>query len=62
MARKVLVAYGSKHGGTREIAERIGQVLQEAGLAVTARSADETGDVASYDAVVLGSAVYAGQW
>jgi menaquinone-dependent protoporphyrinogen oxidase len=62
MAQNVLVAYGSKHGGTREIAERIGQVLQEAGLAVTTCSADEADDVASYDAVVVGSGVYAGQW
>ena len=28
---KILVAYGTKYGATAEIAERIGQVLREAG-------------------------------
>ena len=62
MANKVLVAYGSKYGATREIAERIGAVLKEAGLAVTVASAASVDSVSAYDAVVLGSGVYAGQW
>ncbi|NLF02397.1 MAG: flavodoxin [Anaerolineales bacterium] len=62
MANKLLVAYGSKYGATREIAERIGKVLAEAGLAVTVASAADVDSVSAYDAVVLGSGVYAGQW
>ena len=62
MERKVLVAYGTKYGATAEIAERIGQVLRDAGLGAEVRAADRAGDPAGYDAVVLGSAVYIGQW
>lgn len=59
---RVLVAYGSKYGATAEIARRIGEVLESAGLGVDVKSADQVSDLAPYRAVVLGSAVYAGQW
>ena len=62
MEKKVLVAYGTKYGATAEIAERIGQVLREAGLGADVQPADRVGDLAPYAAVVLGSAVYIGQW
>lgn len=62
MDRRVLVAYATKHGGTAEIAERIGQVLRQAGLSVEVASADRAGDPSGFGAVVLGSAVYVGQW
>jgi len=62
MESRVLVVYGTKHGATAGIAARIGQVLQEAGLAVDVKPAGEAGDVSSYQAVVLGSAVYMGRW
>ena len=62
MSDKVLVAYGSKHGATAEIAEAIGRAIQEAGLTVDVLSADAVGSLSPYQAVVLGSAVYAGMW
>jgi len=62
MENKVLVAYGTKYGATAEIAERIGQVLREAGLGADVQPADRVGDLPPYAAVVLGSAVYIGQW
>lgn len=62
MANKVLVAYATKYGATAEIAERIGQVLCQAGLQADVLPADRVGDVSAYSAVVLGSAVYIGQW
>jgi menaquinone-dependent protoporphyrinogen oxidase len=62
MSDKVLVAYGSKHGATAEIAEAIGQAIQEAGLEADVMSADAIDSVSPYGAVVLGSAVYAGMW
>jgi menaquinone-dependent protoporphyrinogen oxidase len=62
METRVLVAYGAKYGATAEIAEKIGQVLQEAGLAVDVKPADQAGNPQSYAAVVLGSAVYMGRW
>jgi len=62
MAKQVLVAYGSKYGATAEIAQKIGDVLREAGLEAEVKSAKHVGDLSSYDAVVLGSAAYAGGW
>jgi menaquinone-dependent protoporphyrinogen oxidase len=59
---RVLVAYATKHGATGEIAEKIGQVLGQAGLDADVLPADQVSDLAPYDAVVLGSAVYAGRW
>lgn len=59
---RVLVAYGSKHGATAEIAQAIGGVLGEAGLDVDVRRAGEVHSLEPYRAVVLGSAVYAGRW
>ena len=60
----VLVVYGSRHGGTRGIAERIGDVLRTEGLAAEVLAADHvTGvGVGDADAVVVGSGVYMGSW
>src|SRR3954447_17805409 len=59
---KILVAYASEHGATREIAEHIGRALGDAGLDVDVRDADDVNDVAPYDAAVIGSAVYMRPW
>lgn len=60
---KVLVAYASKHKATAEIAQAIGEALREfQALDIDIRSVELVEDIRSYDAVVLGSAVYAGQW
>lgn len=62
MENKVLVAYATKYGATGEIADKIGEVLRQAGLHVDVLPADRAGDLDAYRAVVLGSAVYIGQW
>jgi menaquinone-dependent protoporphyrinogen oxidase len=59
---KVFVIYGSRHGGTKGIAERIGEVLRSSGLDAVVASAIETPDPASADAFVVGSGVYMGSW
>jgi menaquinone-dependent protoporphyrinogen oxidase len=58
----VLVAYATKYGATAGIAEKIGQLLVESGVGAEVLPAEGVGDLAPYTAVVLGSAVYAGQW
>jgi len=58
----VLVAVASRHGSTREIADAIAQELQVPGVHAEVRTADEVPDLDSYDAVVLGSAIYMGNW
>ena len=62
MGNQVLVAYATKHGATAEIADKIGQVLRQAGLRTDVLPADRVIDLTPYTAVVLGSAVYIGQW
>jgi len=59
---KVLIAAASKHGATQEIGARIGSVLDARGHQVDVECPSEVRDVARYDIVVLGSAVYAGHW
>lgn len=59
---RVLVTYDSKHGSTEEIASKITDVLQEARLEVDLSPVNEVRDLSSYRAVIMGSAVYMGQW
>jgi menaquinone-dependent protoporphyrinogen oxidase len=59
---KVLVVHASRHGGTRGIAERIGEVLAGEGFQVTVEPASPEAYVEMADAVVIGSGVYAGHW
>jgi menaquinone-dependent protoporphyrinogen oxidase len=58
----VLVAYASKYGGTRGIAERIAGVLSESGVNAVAQSITITTDLTEYDAFVVGGATYMGSW
>lgn len=58
----VLISAASKHGATAEIADHIGDTIGRRGLDVTVVSPEQVDSVEGYDAVVLGSAVYAGTW
>lgn len=62
MEGKILVAYASKYGSTGEIAEKIGEVLKQAGLEADVLPVKSVKDVSAYGSVVLGSAMYIGQW
>lgn len=59
---QVLVAVASRHGATREIAAALGERLAGNGLRVVVADAEVVDDLDGYDAVVLGSGVYAGHW
>lgn len=59
---KILVAYASKHGSTAEIAQNIGDILRHNGHLVDVLAVDKCRGLNRYEAVVLGSALYAGQW
>lgn len=59
---RVLVVYGSRHGSTRGIAERVGEVLRTEGLNADVVAADRAGDLQDADAFVVGSGVYIGSW
>ncbi len=58
----VLVSAASKHGSTAEIARVIGRILEDHGVPVDLRPAENVASVTGYEAVVLGSGVYAGHW
>lgn len=60
--RRVLVAYDSRLGSTTEVAACIGSVLAEQGASVDVLPIDSVGDVATYDCVVVGSAIRYDRW
>jgi menaquinone-dependent protoporphyrinogen oxidase len=59
---RVLVTSATKHGATGEIAQAIADTLRDQGLDPTVLEPEQVDTVDGYDAVVLGSAVYAGHW
>ncbi len=59
---KVLVAFASKHGSTKGIANFIGEKLRERKFDVDVLEVNQAKDLRSYDAFVMGSALYIGHW
>lgn len=59
---RVLVAYASAAGSTREIAEFIGAALADVGTHADVASLLDDPDPAPYAAVVLGSAIHTQRW
>ncbi len=62
MNRRILVAYATKRGSTREVAESVAATLCALGLEAECRPAAEVEDLDGYAAVVLGGALYMGRW
>jgi menaquinone-dependent protoporphyrinogen oxidase len=58
----VLVTYSSKRGGTEGIGRALGEALRTHGFEVVAASVDEVRAVGSFDAVIIGGALYANRW
>jgi menaquinone-dependent protoporphyrinogen oxidase len=59
---RALVSVASRHDATREIGAAIASVLEAADIEVDIVEPERVGSVEAYDAVILGSAVYAGRW
>ncbi len=58
----LLVAYGSKRGSTREVAEALAKKLRTSEREVELRPAADVDDLAPYDGIVLGGSLYFGRW
>jgi menaquinone-dependent protoporphyrinogen oxidase len=61
MTDPILVAYATKAGSTRDVADAVARTLREHGLEADLRPAGEVGTLAPYGAVVLGTALYTGR-
>lgn len=57
-----LVAYATRYGSTRDVADAVGARLREQGLEVDVKPAAEVDSLAGYSAVVLGGALYFFRW
>lgn len=62
MFSQTLIVYASKYGSTKEISERIANVLKAQGISTTLKAAREVTAIDAYDAVIVGSALYGGTW
>jgi len=59
---RVLVAYATKYGSTKEVAQAVGDALGARGLEVDVRPARDVKTLEGYSAVVLGVALYFFRW
>jgi menaquinone-dependent protoporphyrinogen oxidase len=62
MTKKILVAYASVSGSTREVAQAIAEVLAGDGVSVEVQPVNTIMSVADYGAIVLGSSIRVGKW
>jgi menaquinone-dependent protoporphyrinogen oxidase len=59
---RVLVTWGSTRGGTAEIGRWLAEDLRRLDVEADARPAQMVHDLAAYDAVIVGGALYANRW
>ena len=60
--KRILIAYASATGSTAEVAAEIGKTISEIGYRVEVEPIREKPALNSFDAVLLGSAVYYSNW
>jgi menaquinone-dependent protoporphyrinogen oxidase len=62
MEKRVLVTYASKYGSTGGVADAIGKELCSKEVATDVLLIKNVSNISSYQAVVIGSAIYMGKW
>ena len=60
--RSILLAYATRYGSTQEVAEASAAELRKVGLKVDIQPMQEVRTLDTYDAVVLGAAIYNAKW
>lgn len=61
MSDSILVAYATRYGSTKEVAEQVATTLRENGFEVNLEPAKKVRSLEGYRAVVLGAPLYIGQ-
>ena len=62
MSDSILIAYATRYGSTREVAERIAATLREGGLAVDTQPVKLVRTLDGYRGVVVGAPLYMFDW
>ena len=60
--KSILLAYATRFGSTQEVAEAVTAELRKDGFKVDVQPMAEAGMLDNYDAIVLGAAIYGGNW
>jgi menaquinone-dependent protoporphyrinogen oxidase len=61
MAEKILVVYATKFGSTKEIAEKIGDVIKAKNIPVDVRKVSSVKDLSKYSAIIFGTPIRMGK-
>jgi len=61
MAGKILVVYATKFGSTKEVAEKIGDVIRIKNIPVDVRKVSSVKDLSKYSAIILGTPIRMGK-
>src|SRR4051794_14057992 len=62
MQSSVLIAYATRAGSTAEVAEAVGEALQNAGVPAEVQPVSQINSLAGREAVILGAPVYIGRF
>ncbi len=62
MSDSILVAYATRYGSTREVAEQVAATLRDSGLEANIQPAREVRTLEAYRSVVLGAPLYMFRW
>ena len=60
--KSILLAYATRFGSTQDVAETIAASLRQSGFDVDMQPMSDVKTLATYDAVVLGAAIYNARW